>query len=162
MLFRIPWTLGIGQVSSERSVYAKPHTLISKDYTTLTKLITEALMIETSITEFRDTIVTNYRNTTSSIHVTTTFVSDVNENPLTQHCDFPTPENVQMIANNTTIYDYGQMPLTMAVEMQGTETQLSGNTMCVPAGRQCLQEIDTDGSAECHRTRSTSIQRLRF
>lgn len=88
-------------------------------------------MIETSITEFRDTTVTNYRNTTSSVNITTTFVSDVKENPLTQECNHQSPKNVQVIANNTTIYDYGPMPVTMAVEMQGTETQLSGHTMYV-------------------------------
>ena len=119
-------------------------------------------MIVTSITEFRDTTVTNYRNTTSSIDLTTTFVSDAAENPLTQNCDYRTPETVQVITNNTTIYDYGPNPVTMAVEMQGTVTRLSSHTMCVQADRQCLQEIDTDGSAERHRTPSTSIQWSRF
>ena len=160
--FRTPWTLGIGQVSSELSVQAKPHTLIFKDYSTFSMIYTKASMIVTSITEFKDTIITNYHNTTSSIHVTAITSSDYAENPLTQNCYRKYPEKVRVIAKHTTIYDYGALLATMAVEMQGTVTQLSSDTMCVPIDWQCLHEVHTDWSAECHRTRSTCIQRLRF
>ena len=95
-------------------------------------------MVETSITEFRDTIVTNYYNTTSSISIYSMIVTDVAENSLTEVCGFSASGDVQVMAENTTIY-YGQTPATMAVEMQGTVTQFSGNTMCVPADWERLQ-----------------------
>ena len=97
-------------------------------------------MIVTSLTEFKDTIVTNYYNTTSSISTYSMIVQDVAENSLTQVCDFQPSSDVQVIAENTTLY-YGQTPATMAVEMQGTVTQFSGNTMCVSADWQRLQGI---------------------
>ena len=119
-------------------------------------------MIVTSITEFKDTIVTNYINTTSSVNVTTITSTDNAANPLIQDCYNRVPTNVDTIAEYTTVYDYWTLPATKVVRMQGTITQLPSNTMCAPAAWQCLKKIHTDGSIECHRMQSTYIQRLRF